>query len=265
MPNELNKSAENFLLRIHNDVNKTSFPKFTEQELDMFMTTLSLLSNHGHEEVTLSVDTLMESTGRKRDYLADREQFMKSFFCKSQNATCPVYIVDENGKEWLGTYPFFSSFFISEDCKEIRASINPKFEHFINNIEGNYSAFQLSTFFQQSTKYSKNLFRLLNQYRATGWFYISKEDFNRILDVPTSYQQKYVNSKIIKPSVKELGLIFNNLEYVPKKKGRSIVGYEFKWDKEKHTRKQVSEVDDKVKLETKNLTEDEISLLKDSL
>ncbi|HDD6762756.1 TPA: RepB family plasmid replication initiator protein, partial [Staphylococcus aureus] len=82
---------------------------------------------------------------------------------------------------------------------------------------------------------SKNMFRLLKQYKHTGYFKIQIEDFRERLDIPNSYRMTHINQKVLAPIIKELGFIFNNLNInkVKAKKGRKIEWLEFTFDAEK--------------------------------
>ncbi|HCY7694735.1 TPA: RepB family plasmid replication initiator protein, partial [Staphylococcus aureus] len=90
--------------------------------------------------------------------------------------------------------------------------------------------------------YSKNMFRLLKQYKHTGYFKIQIEDFRERLDIPNSYRMTHINQKVLSPIIKELGFIFNNLNInkIKAKKGRKIEWLEFTFDAEKriHNKRQ---------------------------
>lgn len=90
--------------------------------------------------------------------------------------------------------------------------------------------------------YSKNMFRLLKQYKHTGYFKIQIDDFRERLDIPKSYRMTHINQKVLTPIIKELSMIFNNLHIskIKAKKGRKIEWLEFTFDAEKriHNKRQ---------------------------
>ncbi len=90
--------------------------------------------------------------------------------------------------------------------------------------------------------YSKNIFRLLKQYKHTCYFKIQIDDFRERLDIPKSYRMTHINQKVLTPIIKELSMIFNNLHIskIKAKKGRKIEWLEFTFDAEKriHNKRQ---------------------------
>ncbi len=84
--------------------------------------------------------------------------------------------------------------------------------------------------------YSKNMFRILKQYKHIGYMKIKIDDFRERLDIPKSYRMSNINQFILSPIIKELLPIFNNLTIhkIKAKKGRKIEWLEFTFDAEKH-------------------------------
>lgn len=86
------------------------------------------------------------------------------------------------------------------------------------------------------SSYDKECNRRLKQYRKTGVWKVSLEDFRRLLDVPESYRISKLNEKVLKPIEEELGSLLNlkvHRKYLKKKPGRgraSLVGFEFEFD-----------------------------------
>ncbi len=86
------------------------------------------------------------------------------------------------------------------------------------------------------------MFRLLKQYKHTGYMKIKIEDFRERLDIPESYRMSNINQFVLTPIIKELSPIFNNLNInkIKAKKGRKIEWLEFTFDAEKriHSKRQ---------------------------
>ncbi|MEJ7365919.1 replication protein Rep, partial [Staphylococcus epidermidis] len=82
------------------------------------------------------------------------------------------------------------------------------------------------------SSYSKTMFRLLKQYKHTGYLKLSMEDFRTRLDVSKSYQMCDITKRVLKPISKELTPIFNNLNInkIKSRKGRKIEYLEFIFD-----------------------------------
>ena len=90
--------------------------------------------------------------------------------------------------------------------------------------------------------YAKNMFRILKQYKHTGYMKIKIDDFRERLDIPNSYRMSNINQFVLNPIIKELSTIFKNLHInkIKAKKGRKIEWLEFTFDAEKriHSKRQ---------------------------
>ena len=86
------------------------------------------------------------------------------------------------------------------------------------------------------------MYRLLKQYKHTGYFKIQIDDFRERLDIPKSYRMTNITDYVLKPIIKELTPIFKNLNInkVKARKGRKIEYLEFIFDAEKriHSKRQ---------------------------
>ncbi|MGX0635473.1 plasmid replication initiation protein, partial [Staphylococcus hominis] len=111
-----------------------------------------------------------------------------------------------------------------------------------NEITADFTKFELKEMTQLKSTYSKNMFRLLKQYKHTGYFKIHIDDFRERLDIPDSYRMTHINQKVLTPIIKELGFIFINLHInkIKARKGRKIEYLEFIFDAEKriHSKRQ---------------------------
>ncbi len=82
---------------------------------------------------------------------------------------------------------------------------------------------------------SKTVFRLLKQFRTTGYAYFSKEDFHELLDIPNSYRQGNIDQKVLGPIREELTPIFTGLtikKKYGKGRGKPVIGYQFSFKPE---------------------------------
>ena len=95
--------------------------------------------------------------------------------------------------------------------------------------------YSLQQFNDLQSSYSKTMFRLLKQFRTTGYAYFSKEDFNELLDIPKSYRESDVNKKVLKPIKEELTPLFRGLtikKKYGKGRGKPVIGYQFSFKAE---------------------------------
>jgi plasmid replication initiation protein len=124
----------------------------------------------------------------------------------------------------------FTGFEINKTEKFVAVSVNPDLEYVINGLTAEFSRFELSAFTSIRSTYSKTLFRLLMQFRSTGFYTVSINEFRDLMDIPDSYRQMgQIDQKVLQPALKELQNYFNDLKIkkVKAKKGNKIVKLEF--------------------------------------
>ncbi|HDX6325275.1 TPA: replication initiation protein, partial [Campylobacter fetus subsp. venerealis] len=141
--------------------------------------------------------------------------------------------------------------------KTLQASISPKFLYILNNFEsGNFTMFELAEFSSLSSKYTQTLYRLLKQYKTTGYLTIKWADFIEIMDIPKSYPIGMIDSRVLKPAIAELTQeadIFNQNNPIFKKliykkirgkgRGRPVESIEFYFTPRKKTNKEQEQSD----------------------
>ncbi|MCY1577370.1 RepB family plasmid replication initiator protein, partial [Staphylococcus pettenkoferi] len=129
---------------------------------------------------------------------------------------------------------------LDEECLSI--SINSDLKHILNSITADFTKFELREMTHLKSTYAKNMFRLLKQYKHTGYVKMNLDDFKNRLDVPKTYQMNDITKRVLKPIVNELSAIFNNLSInkIKAKKGRKIEWLEFTFEAEKriHNKRQ---------------------------
>ncbi|MEJ7147107.1 replication initiation protein, partial [Staphylococcus capitis] len=76
---------------------------------------------------------------------------------------------------------------------------NPDLKFVLNDITRNFTKFELKELTNLKSSYSKTMFRLLKQYKHTGYLKLSMEDFRTRLDVSKSYQMCDITKRVLKP------------------------------------------------------------------
>lgn len=232
--NEIN----DLIVRFHNDMNKMSISNMTEQEHNLLCALLYLMSDKDGE-LTLSFEQAIDYAGRMTSYAQYTGEFLEKFGIKASQAICPMYVISNEGDEKLVIHPFFSKFEVNYTEKEICVKINEEFKYFVNSLETNYTAISYNKFKEKENVYVKTLYKMLSQYKVTGWMKISIDDLMRMLDAPRSYGTGKFHDRILNPTIEALSSDFKGLNVTYHKKGRSIVGYKFSWsnEEEKERRK----------------------------
>ena len=68
----------------------------------------------------------------------------------------------------------------------LKVSINPEFKY-LTNLFDMFTAFELEDYNKMSTSYGQELYRLIKQFRTTGFYRVKIEDLRHMLSVPKSY------------------------------------------------------------------------------
>lgn len=139
-------------------------------------------------------------------------------------------------------FVLFTSFDVNVKKQTVEVSINPKLEGILNGLTTEFSKFELSAFTSLRSTYAKTLFRLLMQYRSTGYYVVNIEEFRELLNIPDYYQMGNIDQKVLKPAMKELNNYFEDLEItkIKAKKGNKIAKLEFTFTGLKTTKPSVT-------------------------
>ena len=122
------------------------------------------------------------------------------------------------------------------DEKTVEIAVNKEFAWVLNELNVTFTAFELKEFISLKSSYAKEFYRRMKQFKSTGKWNISLEDFKRITDVPVNYRMCDIDIWVLKPIQKELGDRFNlkiKKLYNKKSRGRpSVSGFIFTFLKE---------------------------------
>ena len=224
-------------VKYKNDMNKLSFKGFTKTDMNLFMSVCSKVKEKGEDEIILDFEYLRSISGYTAtatdSFIGDLRKMSKDVM----SVNCEI--ITENR---IDLFSLFSRFTIDRDNQMLIVKVNPEFiwilNEFTDKIKG-YTIFELQEFIRLQSKYAKNLYRILKQWRTTGEFIFNNiDDFRSKLDVPDSYANRRLMEKIIKPAVteiRELDKSFKNFKCEPiylHKRGRPLTGYKFTWEPE---------------------------------
>lgn len=216
------------------ELNTIPLGKLTSMEMNLFFSIITQMRDKGTQVVRFYFDELRELSefnqrNNAKFLKAVRNTYQKllqlNFGTTSKNG-----LVEEH-------FVIFSKFTIHQDVD--RPYIDVKvFEDalpLLNNLD-TWVRYSLHEFNSIKSTYAKTLFRLLKQFRTTGYVKLSKTKFNELLDVPKSYRTSEVNKRILNPAEQQLAPYFKNL-VVEKERaktwGNPIKNYIFKFTPEK--------------------------------
>lgn len=140
------------------------------------------------------------------------------------------------------------------DEKTVEIAVNKEFAWVLNELNVTFTAFELKEFISLKSSYAKEFYRRMKQFKSTGKWNISLEDFKRIMDVPVNYRMCDIDVWVLKPIQKELGDKFKlkiKKIYSKKSRGRpSVSGFEFTFSKEKYQAEEISKTKNRKEIKT---------------
>ena len=241
------------VLKYHNDMNVFSFGGFTARELNLFFLICGLMKER-ESNLVLTFDRIKKIIGKtafknNKDLIDCVAETNRKFLTLNGE-------YKEGSK--LIQFVLFPTFKTDSKAQTLTVSINPEFAYILNKLTQNFTLFELQEFYSLNSSYSKNLFRLLKQYKSTGVYYVTIEEFRRLLDVPEGYEVKQLNQKILNPALKDLKPFFENLHVEKIRSNRRITALRFIFEPQlsKHiTRDNTSESIDMCEVEEDSFRE----------
>ncbi|MEW7586975.1 RepB family plasmid replication initiator protein [Staphylococcus aureus] len=222
-----------------NEMNLVPLRRFTATEINLFFAMCNKLKEQDTNTLRLSFDELKKLSNyspetRNINRLAND---LDNVYKKMLNLT-----IRYEDDDVIERFVLFNHYRIHKREQYLEISTSSNLKHILNSITNNFTKFELKEMTRLKSTYSKNMFRLLKQYKHTGYLKIHIDDFKNRLDIPKSYRMTDINKNVFKPIIIELGSIFNNLTInkIKAKKGRKIEWIEFTFDAEKriHNKRQ---------------------------
>ena len=220
-------------VRYNNDLNTLRFKDFTQLDYDVLMCVCKQMNGMGAKEVKISYDTIMELM-----QWDEQRNGVKEF-------NDIVYRVSLKLSDIKGTYKDDTSFKISNlfqdfegsmKTRTLKVRINPKFVYLLNDINKNFTKFELREFLSLESKYAKTMYMQIKQrYKMQGHFWQpTLEELRHVFDIPEKYEPKIITRDIVLPSVEILRSFrgLEDLEVEPvkaKRRGSPVIGYRFTW------------------------------------
>ena len=226
----------NEIVKYSNQFNAQALRKFTALDLDLLMAIASRVRDKGTDEVAFTFEELKRLAGLQRNMTND--EFAKQI-ANVNRRLLALNFEFQNEEHDIIQFALFAGFVTSPTKRTLTVSVNSRFSFLLNDLTSQFTRFELAEFTALRSSYAKECYRRLKQYRQTGVWKVSLEDFRRLLAVPKSYRPSEINKYVLKPIEEELGPLLNlkvHRKYLKKKPGRgraSLVGFEFEFDPEK--------------------------------
>lgn len=218
----------NEIVKYHHELNTIPLRKFTPVEMNLFFSIVSRMREKRDKTVRFTFDQLKDLSNYKATANVRFVDDLKATYDKLMNLRFGRR--STNGLD-VDSFVMFSEFKIRGTAEEpyVDIKVYEKALPLLNNLD-EWVRYSLQQFNELQSSYSKTMFRLLKQFRTTGYAYFSKEDFHELLDIPKSYRESNIDQYVIKPIRQELTAIFKGLtikKKYGKGRGKPVIGYQF--------------------------------------
>ena len=233
----------NEIVKYSNELHRINFSALSEAQQNILFTLLYEIKHQNTDFLELDIIKISE--------LADINTRNKDYFIELLNGLAHFqelkfrYEINEQGD--LRQEVIFPMIETQLKNNKIFLKVSSGFRERFLLVNNEFTRYELAEFVSLSSKYTKTIYRYLKQFRNTGLWKIKYKDFKEILGIPSSYQTCNIETRIIKPAIKQLTqektlfdekrIPFENLK-IKKIKGRGrgrggiIEALEFTFDKE---------------------------------
>lgn len=225
------KKMKDEIVKYRNELNSLNMKTWTAAEMNFFFAIIAKVKDHGTNTVTLDTYDLRELT----EFANKNAKRWSSVVTSAADKCMRLIIHDNTNPKKLVIFSLFRRFEVDLNKHTVLVAIDEHNMGVLNAIDKQFTLFELSEFVKLKSAYSKQLYRLLKQWRTKGVFEISQNDFRELLSVPESYKQRNIDQKVLKICMSELTPIFKNLKLEKlhsKRRGNPVIGYRFEWTPE---------------------------------
>ena len=226
------------MIKYHNDMNVVAFKKFNQRELNIFFSICAFMKDKGDSTITFSYDEIKQMANLNVPTNQVFEELLESTYDKLLQLK-----IGYVNKDIVEKFILFTGYKINKTDKLVDITINAQYQYILNELSKNFTVFELQEFNSLVSSYSKNMFRLLKQYKSTGFYKVSIEEFRRLLDIPESYNMSKISVKVIDPIEKELSNYFEEFRVEKLKVGRFIKFLQFSFKPQHYKDNQVMTID----------------------
>lgn len=226
------------IVQYHNDFNTVPLRSLNERERRIVMALLHQVKGKDTELVKIDFETLRSLTGwDKTKYNASTQEFVTYLTGLSKKiGQLQGILRSENGLRSI-VFNIFPTFIIDgEKTNTLTVRINSEFKY-LTNLFDMFTAFELEDYNKMSTSYGQELYRLIKQFRTTGFYRVKVDELRHLLSVPDKYSNADMDKRVFsKTTVTDLSNAFSNFKIKQERgkgRGRPIIGYTFTFDKEK--------------------------------
>lgn len=193
----------NEIVKFSNQFNNVALKKFDAVHLDVLMAIASRVREKGTATVEFSFEEL-RGLMRLRKNLTNK-QLADKIVQTNARLLALNYMFEDSGK--IIQFALFTKFVTDPQEATLAVGVNEEFAFLLNDLTSQFTRFELAEFADLKSKYAKEFYRRAKQYRSSGIWKISRDEFCRLLSVPksTAEQVRDLNKRVLKPIIEECG------------------------------------------------------------
>ena len=224
----------NEIVKYNNDFNNQALRNFTAEELNLLITLFHKLKEKGTNILEYSFYELKKLIRLEKNMTT--KEFVNTIMNVNKKLLSLNYTYRENNT--IVQMAIFKTFKIKLNEQILMISLNEDFRFLLNDFNKEWTRFELEEFVNLKSSYVKEFYRRMKQFRKTGFWRCSIDEFRYLMDIPENYKITNIDTRVLKPIMRELGEKYNLK--IEKKygfsggRGRSrVTGFEFKFSTEK--------------------------------
>lgn len=226
------------LVAYDNKMNNVKFYNFSKIDQNIFFALCAKMKDCGDNIMSFEFDELRKLINYKK---SNSQDVFINDLKKMHERLIHISCSFETDNDFCA-FILFPTYRIDKEKKQLTIRINPDFTFLLNKLSMNFTMFDLIEFVNIESKYGKTLFRVLKQFRTTGFYEVSVEKLRELLDAPKSYNNKQFMQNVLRPAIESLGDYFQELKVDTKRdlhrRGQPITGYCFSFRADKRKKSQ---------------------------
>ncbi|AAN31777.1 replication initiation protein [Bifidobacterium longum] len=193
----------NEIVKFSNQFNNVALKKFDAVHLDVLMAIASRVRERGTATVEFSFEELRGLMRLKQNLT--NKQLADKIVQTNARLLALNYMFEDSGK--IIQFALFTVFETDPANQTLEVSVNERFAFLLNDLTSQFTRFELAEFADLKSKYAKEFYRRAKQYRSSGIWKVSRDEFCRLLNVSksTSDSVSNLNRVVLKPIVEECG------------------------------------------------------------
>lgn len=226
-------------ISISSYANKMIKPRFNKKQLDIYYSIIYVALKNGTSKVNLKLNDLIYYLKDKRSHRKRIESDLAKFNYIMQFDK----FLDDRGR-LISKPVIMAEYSTGSEIETLEFS--PSFYAMLTDYSKGHINFSLSKLVLQPSKYSKEIYTRLCQYKTTGKWRVYRQDLENYLGVPDRLRDtKTLVPVVLLPAIKNMSYLFKGLNVKVYKKGRRIVSYEFYFKPFKKHRSKANEAEEK--------------------